>query len=439
MSRDYAKVLERFIKSDHKIGEIVFDLDERFAELCRNYDSANFHGYDPYQFDDLLNDVNRLLDRCLVYRREYEDAVAEYARQLLEDELTLQQSSLSEQLEEAIWEEETKQVERDAFSKMGADLSGVASDPGFQAYATSQSEVAAAGVKARQTRSEIVRKRWFATRLYQGDLRELRQQPGHPLNLRHRAERILSLLVEDFEEALMKADSVADGMKLIGFDIESSFREEPKDKTVRWEPLDAFVHWARDRAVEVDQLANRESIEEIVVSLNDLKKAKPAVNQNIEFSIAKKTHRHELIDAVAFSMNVTPLKDAEGKDVDPQRLSATITLDISSNLPVRRPTRSRPNQLSFDDVGIRSAAYPPKYIAGRHLRNIPVSATMTVAISQVRRDNIVDDKLTSQISDVFVHMRIRSYSFAPISKAGASGVGTDGGSNGNRDEGEGKE
>src|SRR5262245_1912511 len=67
--------------------------------------------YDGYQVDDLINDVSRLLDRCLVYRREYTELEATAVKAAMDYDLFTKTLNVNRDIEKSEWIEQQRRAE----------------------------------------------------------------------------------------------------------------------------------------------------------------------------------------------------------------------------------------------------------------------------------------------------------------------------------------
>jgi hypothetical protein len=171
--------------------------------------------YDPLQFERWLNDVGMLLDRCLAYRREYNDLVGSAVRQALEYNLFEMQRDSSEDLEKASWVENLKRAEAAAQANAAAQFEKDPNAPlasGFAETARGAQSISAQTADAEVTRKGLVSTRWQAYIDYQEQLEARHTAPGHPLNFAERGLRVRELLLQDLLEAASKYHSAAAGI-----------------------------------------------------------------------------------------------------------------------------------------------------------------------------------------------------------------------------------
>jgi hypothetical protein len=77
------------LASRHKWLTPIVDLgnlDEFLKTVTKQYFGGTFR-FDPVLYESLLSDISAALDRCLTYRREFNDLASSAIRQALEYEL----------------------------------------------------------------------------------------------------------------------------------------------------------------------------------------------------------------------------------------------------------------------------------------------------------------------------------------------------------------
>lgn len=221
----------------------MWNLDKYLREIASPlYDDPKIFKFDPYQYESLLADVSSSLDRCLVYRREFNDLVASAVRQAMEYQTFNELKNANETLEAAPWILDLKNLDAQGQGVI-ADKFGAGTQTsltrGFAASSKSARDVSLLGVDAERGRQDLVKKRWTQMSKFQDDLMARHETPGHPLNFGERSARVRNFLTDDFLDAIIKALTVREGLKAVyNFDLDKEWLKSQQ-------PLDDFVKWTR--------------------------------------------------------------------------------------------------------------------------------------------------------------------------------------------------
>jgi len=210
--------------------------------------SGEWIKYDPARFVDWLPAASRLLDRCLAYRREYME-LSGAATGFALDELNYILSAKNlEKIEAAAWNvklrirEAREQMEvKSVYDQHPGDLSKGLSRSAEAAY-----RIACEGIRQELVRYRAVQEKWRNLNQHHSRLIKQHELPGHPLHFVERAEKVKSLMMEDFTEALSKARAAREGL-LWTFGLELD--EWP---SLEGDALDAAVTWARDAIMKLE-------------------------------------------------------------------------------------------------------------------------------------------------------------------------------------------
>lgn len=231
--------------------------DDLFVDELRDYNSQQRPlSYDPVKYESLLADVSDLLDRCLTYRREYEELSATAIRQGLEYQLFKAQQPAVQALEMAAWLADQRSSDAQAQAKVAEKFSatsGGALEMGFQSAALaaqSSAELAAANERERQN---LVAGKWAVLVAYQDSLEDRHTTKGHPLNYAERAARVRKFMMEDFREAVEKSFSIGAGVSWV------HGVAPPPAWTTSAIPLDDLVSWVRGIIRELDRRSHSET------------------------------------------------------------------------------------------------------------------------------------------------------------------------------------
>ena len=235
-------------------------LDERIkTQLATTISRAP--AYDCYDVDSWLSDVSGLLDRCLVYRREYNDLQATAIKTALDYDLFLKNLPTSISLEKLEYiadqrkaEVDGQQLTHDAFQGAGDPLAA-----GFAAAATGNQTSAQKAYDGEINRTSLVEQKWQAIERYQTNLELQHSDAGNPLNFAGRAMSVAAFLLEDLGEAYDKSRSIEKGIaQVYGIDIGRQDTKLPNVNVTG--VLDELVHWLR-RVIRLVQLVQWKEIE----------------------------------------------------------------------------------------------------------------------------------------------------------------------------------
>lgn len=241
----------RFFTDSLPLNEI---LKKRLAEW--NASAASEPPFDDRDPGALLSSAGDALDRCLSLRREFQSLSAEAIRRGLEYELFFNLLQTQSDLELASWQiklaelrskgHETTAKSFDKIKKteplaVGFAASEVASAAALDEFIKSEEKPASG-------RLALVKQRWERIAAHQQALRNRHQEKGNPLNYEERANRVLSLLLDEFIYAAMKYRAA------IG-SIERIFNQKWQEAYMTSEePLDSFVKQMRRSATIFEQM-----------------------------------------------------------------------------------------------------------------------------------------------------------------------------------------
>jgi hypothetical protein len=325
--------------------------------------------YDPLQFERWLNDVAMLLDRCLAYRREYNDLVGSAVRQALEYDFFNQQKASSEALEKATWVEDLKRAEAVAQGKAAAQFDKDAKAPlasGFAETARGGQSISIQTADSEATRKDLVSTRWKAYIDYQDQLEARHTAPGHPLNFAQRALRVKGLLLEDLKEAASKYHSAAAGIfPIFGF-------VAPEDYIDSREPLDVFVNTVRTIARDLEKITQNDVSSEWVAEVQGAPSG-----ATLQFAISPPSLKFVRVQGLAVSIDLKNLIEPHGIP-NPLLLRASVTVTPWGRSP-----------FTFNNVAMTHPSNPPKFLTGKPFFNwYPDPKTGRFMFSIFAADNI---------------------------------------------------
>lgn len=255
MSVVYTDIVARLSRNEwlKQLSEYA-NLDEHLVKLVTSVRQETVFGYDPYQYDLLINQVSSGLDRCLAYRDEFQNLFATAFRQGMDYDYFRKQAEISRSLDHASWSkvlkvlESQKQLAASAEFGKGKD----AADKGFAALAKGASDLASEAAAAEEQKNKLIDSRWDQALTYQADLEAAHKSEGHALNFWDRAKRILRLLDDEFVTLLAKSFALEKGLTLVrGIALQANWRTSNS-------PLDDLVHAVRNAVLVMQQQASRE-------------------------------------------------------------------------------------------------------------------------------------------------------------------------------------
>lgn len=222
-----------------------FDLDASLRRKTSEIDQTAINPYRTTRFYNWMSDVSRLVEKMLSHRREFTELASSAVRQAMEYAAFEEQKTFSEELEVSSWVQSIRRTEAAGQSKTAAEF-GTGGDQsaltrGFKANAESSAAVSTAAAESEDERIALVRRRWEAVSQYQEDLNARHSTPGHPFNYAERAARLHAILMEDWEQAFMKASAADIGIKKhYGISVPAKWRKVDCPT-----PLDEMMSWAR--------------------------------------------------------------------------------------------------------------------------------------------------------------------------------------------------
>lgn len=368
-------------KSYKWLEELIPSTDDDIVKALEPWKDADKTNYLKQNFELHLSDLSRLLDRCLAYRREYNELQASATRQALDYQLftDLYDSSLA--LERADWikglrETEAKGQGRAAekFKKTRTQLAG-----GFAELALTAEQVNKQSAEGEGERIALVHKRWELLKIHQNMLQLQHTEPGHPLNFKEQADRVRAFLLQDIEEAADKANAAYLG-------VESILRlkaPERKYTEATADPLGKFVMWTRKLIRDTEIVLQREIETELTFTL-DLKGSRKG----------------------GFAFN--PAGDLVGARLKSVGVALTLKDTTISNAPyivVDNVEISPPNRPTFHlrSVGMLQPNMPVRSYSGQAVANItPSTDDWKFDISAPGHTYTTDNVFDHQLRGIFV-------------------------------------
>jgi len=218
-------------------------LDSRIRQNVRKRETNKPPPYNPYAVEDQFRALTPLLDRCLQYRKEYEELEVLGIRHALDYTLFLRQIEQQRALEEASWIAAQRRAEKVGQENAGVKFSkGNSSlELGFTELARGMANSASEAITGETSRTKLAKQKWDALQEYQTQLEKRHGAHGNGLNFVDRAGRVFDLLFDDFWEATLRARALSYGLR-IAFGLKEVLGP-PSNTEDR--PLDALLHWTR--------------------------------------------------------------------------------------------------------------------------------------------------------------------------------------------------
>jgi hypothetical protein len=224
-------------------------LDEVIIEAARAVENSR-PPYDPYRVEWLLEDISRLIDRIFAYRKEGYDLDVAATSWALDYELFKHTVDAHIRLEKAEHFDVVRRGDRVALTNAATAFAASADPlaPGFKALSSRSAEDDEKIADGERERQEAIDSKWALFKKYQDKLQERHNFPGGSLNFKSRLDRLVSLLVEDVQQAYLKARAAERGLKEVFF---IHMPLPPLDGFF----LEKFLLWARRviRQLEIDQ------------------------------------------------------------------------------------------------------------------------------------------------------------------------------------------
>lgn len=197
------------------LNDFETNLDDAIARALEPI-SAQIPRYNCYQVEDLISEVSKSLERCLVYRREHNDLEAAAFKAALDYELFEKTLVFNRDLEAAAWIEQQRRSEQEAQGAIQGAFSG--DDPisrGFREISIGTARATGIAITGEEARKRYAEGRWNELTQYQDTLRSRHTTPGHPLNFTERADKVKAFLIDDLKEAYEKARAIKGGARLV--------------------------------------------------------------------------------------------------------------------------------------------------------------------------------------------------------------------------------
>lgn len=246
------------------VGKFFVALDDAVSKRLAGIRISAPPPYEPQLLEDLLNDITELLDRALLYRRDANDLEVLAVRHAVDFKLFLDSDPLDTELAELVLSSDQSQVQATMNAEAAGHFAAAATaDPlaaGLRSQADGLSQAAGLTLAKEERRKALIRQKAELVRQYQHDMNTRHTTPGNAHNFGERYERVMALLLDDVEEAYVKVQCVALGLKsVLGLDL-------PVPAVAGRSYLDALVRWARAAMREASRTMYSECEFDFVVS-----------------------------------------------------------------------------------------------------------------------------------------------------------------------------
>jgi hypothetical protein len=349
-------------------------LRQRVGELTSEFSSLSVLPHNPALVEPLLGDLATLLDRLLASQREASELEVRWVTYHLDAELSQDLAAIDQQLAVLAIGREVAEANRHAFSTAAAafaNVVGANSDMGaaLASEATANEQTAENIVASSEKREQLIDDRSNRLTSYRAALEARHNQPGGAHNYLERFSRVMTLLIEDWDEAYRKARCIAVGMRSIfgASEEEVAF----PDLTTGGQPGPIFrlVLWARRMMRLVELLGESELQWEVVLPL-----VQP---------IRQATH---LMPAVHIPPpNVDPPVD------NPQHfVTAAFSLinDVNLKMTIDGMEGTKAAVLNFK---------MPELFEGRHLRARVVGVGLSFVVADLADSKLVHYRITATL------------------------------------------
>lgn len=223
--------------------------------------------FDPYQVEDHLEEITRLLDNCLAYRREIQDLQSLATKSALDYELFTKQVSSAKQLEIAKGVKDQLEAVRPHYNNAATGFA----EAGEKALATASFVGAEKGIIWEEQRARLIQEKWDLVEQYQSALSARHSEKGNSLNYVDRFNRVLDFYKEDIKQAYALARAVVAGIRIIttdnltSVDLKADLPDLSDDNY-----LDKLVFWCRSLARRMNYFHSHDAQSEITIPLRNL-------------------------------------------------------------------------------------------------------------------------------------------------------------------------
>lgn len=258
---EFLALKKKLFSADNRYRIFLGNLEEIALEQARELDQPR---YEPLHFEYLLDDFAGLLDRCIQYRRDAMELEIQAVRAFADYDLFQKTYPLERELEMRSLAVATHQSEAVGFDRAAKVFEAAADAPlasGMAANMRTRSAAASLTAASAEAASALIDEKYTARAAYQEAYHQRHAEPGNAHNYAERAERVLTLLAEDLNDAWAKAEAIAVGYEAI-------FKTAtPPLPPVSSAALDRLVAWGREIIRDVALLTQDEVEYDLIVPL----------------------------------------------------------------------------------------------------------------------------------------------------------------------------
>jgi len=218
--------------------------------------------YDPYQVEDHLEEISRLLDNCLAYRREIYELQGMATKTALEYELFSKQFDSLKKLDRA----DGIRKQLDAQRPHDSDATTAFADAGFKAMARATLAGLNSQMDWETARMGFVDTKWQMLDQYQRALNARHSEPGNALNYVERFDRVLAFYKDDITQAYVLSRAASAGLGLLS-EIKA---ELPPIEGVQY--LDKLIQWNRAAIKQYNNFRRNDLQCEITIPIRYLRR-----------------------------------------------------------------------------------------------------------------------------------------------------------------------
>jgi hypothetical protein len=423
--------------SDPKYQSIADAFGKSFNEHTRDAltpISQQRPPYDPYQIEQFLADISTLIDRCLVYQRQYIDLDTLATKTMFDDKLFLDQADSLKSIELAESIEEQRRAERTQ-QAIAAGKFWTSSGDRWLALA----EVAGndEAIKGEMDRKKAVRLKWDYLQTYMAEFRERYKAPGNSFNWEERADRILTFYRADIREAYQKARATQKALDSIcGL---STSLPELKSSDI----LKDLVVWNREAITQFEIFREADIEFEMTVFIRQPTADGSRLKSDAEFEEVMRGAGEITLDlsdyfpaspaaqflrvrGVGMSMSMSGNLSADLHRLKLYRLSAIVfppsvreffpsTVSASTALP--SPTWVPRSPSIVSNVSITDPSTPVRYVTGVNINNVDPRGIWKIKVSRnLGYPDTERRQLSPEVTDIKLHLLLAGQLSADLAR-----------------------
>lgn len=210
------------------------------AALCSEMGAERYH-YEPLLYERWLTSLGSLMDRALLYRREWRELDLAAVKAAMDYDRAKQMIAIEREIAEL---DASLLVLREGKRSQEAAAHGFATQgeeqAGFRALAEGRASELALQIDGAERRIALTDRRGETMRAYEETYHQRHQTPNNAHNFGQRANLVLALIEDDLREVYAKADAICEG-------ISTAYGHRlPPAPPVEPDLIDPLLHWVRD-------------------------------------------------------------------------------------------------------------------------------------------------------------------------------------------------